>query len=180
VQRGLLHVTDTASPDHVSIVERRLGLLATVEEPVPLTRQPEPEAAVAGQLGMSAAAALAAARAAQGQAQAGVPGAGSLASRPAREVVPPRPEPFLPGRRPEHPEPALAEHGMRPTRSTASSAPSSASTMPVGGGAGVVEGATALSLADPMPVSAAEAAIERDPSVNRSLLLRLIAGVRGL
>jgi hypothetical protein len=59
-------------------------------------------------------------------------------------VTPQRPEPFIPQRAPEHPEPAVA----------------------VGGG-----------------VAAAPAtahAIERDPSVNKSLLLRLIAGVRGL
>jgi hypothetical protein len=58
-------------------------------------------------------------------------------------VTPQRPEPFLPPRRPEHPEPMAA----------------------VAGG-----GATA----------ALSAAIERDPSVNKSMLLRLIAGVRGL
>jgi hypothetical protein len=59
-------------------------------------------------------------------------------------VTPQRPEPFIPQRAPEHPEPAVA----------------------VGGG-----------------IAAAPAtahAIERDPSVNKSLLLRLIAGVRGL
>jgi hypothetical protein len=48
---------------------------------------------------------------------------------------------------------------------------------------GEVHGATAM---QPAPHSAAEVApaaspyIERDPSVNKSLLLRLIAGVRGL
>jgi hypothetical protein len=57
-------------------------------------------------------------------------------------VTPQRPEPFIPARVPDHPEPALA----------------------VGGGA----------------AAAAAHAIERDPSVNKSLLLRLIAGVRGL
>jgi hypothetical protein len=36
------------------------------------------------------------------------------------------------------------------------------------------------SVAGAMPMTAAAAAIERDPSVNKSLLLRLIAGVRGL
>ena len=44
----------------------------------------------------------------------------------------------------------------------------------------VVEGATARTLSDPVAQSSPEGAIERDPSVNRSLLLRLIAGVRGL
>jgi hypothetical protein len=68
-------------------------------------------------------------------------------SRPARDlsaVVPQRPEPFLPSREPDHPEPLAAAMA--------------------GGGA----------------VAAPAAAIERDPSVNKSLLLRLIAGVRGL
>jgi hypothetical protein len=57
-------------------------------------------------------------------------------------VTPQRPEPFIPQRAPDHPEPAVA----------------------VGGGV----------------AAAAATAIERDPSVNKSLLLRLIAGVRGL
>jgi hypothetical protein len=47
-----------------------------------------------------------------------------------------------------------------------------------------VEGATARSLAAPAPLAAPDprhdAMIERDPAMNRSLLLRLIAGVRGL
>jgi hypothetical protein len=58
-------------------------------------------------------------------------------------VTPQRPEPFIPQRAPDHPEPVA-----------------------VGGGL-----ATAAATAQ---------AIERDPSVNKSLLLRLIAGVRGL
>jgi hypothetical protein len=43
-------------------------------------------------------------------------------------------------------------------------------------------GATARSLTEPAAVgdAAPEGVIERDPGVNRSLLLRLIAGVRGL
>jgi hypothetical protein len=65
-------------------------------------------------------------------------------SRDLSAVTPQRPEPFIPQRAPDHPEPALA----------------------VGGGV-----ATAAATAH---------AIERDPSVNKSLLLRLIAGVRGL
>jgi hypothetical protein len=68
-------------------------------------------------------------------------------SRPTRDlsaVVPQRPEPFLPSREPDHPEPLAAAMA--------------------GGGA----------------VAVPAAAIERDPSVNKSLLLRLIAGVRGL
>jgi hypothetical protein len=50
------------------------------------------------------------------------------------------------------------------------------------GSASVVEGATARSLSEPVAatMASADGAIERDPAVNRSLLLRLIAGVRGL
>jgi Domain of unknown function (DUF4388) len=79
------------------------------------------------------------------------------------DVVPPRAEPFLPRRQADFAEDA-APSGTRP--------------VPVPAGmpspVGEVVGATAVA-ADP-----AAALIERDPSVNRSLMLRLIAGVRGL
>ncbi|TAL22576.1 MAG: DUF4388 domain-containing protein [Frankiales bacterium] len=85
---------------------------------------------------------------------------------PAAPVIPERPEPFTPTRKPEHAEeaPAYARAGSPvPTASA--------------GGHGSVHGATALQPdADPAVASL----IERDPSVNKSLLLRLIAGVRGL
>jgi hypothetical protein len=78
-------------------------------------------------------------------------------------VVPPRPEPFMPRRRPDFPEDApRAAVGM-----------------------GSVVGAAAVAT-DPARAPESMAApegrvhIERDPSVNKSLLLRLIAGVRGL
>jgi hypothetical protein len=46
---------------------------------------------------------------------------------------------------------------------------------------GAVDGAHALKPdIAPAPVSAQSGLIDRDPSVNKSLLLRLIAGVRGL
>jgi hypothetical protein len=198
VQRGLLHVKDAAAPDHVTIVERRLGMLASVEggaAPAPAPEQAAEPAhahiedlpAAPGSLGMTAAAALAAARAAQGLPQPGIPG--SAGTRPRHEVVPPRPEPFLPGRRPEHPEPepervagASAHHAPAHVAAPAAPAygmPSAPSQPSVS-----VEGATARSLAAPAPLAAPDprhdAMIERDPSVNRSLLLRLIAGVRGL
>jgi hypothetical protein len=74
----------------------------------------------------------------------------SSSGRNLAAVTPQRPEPFLPGREPDHPEPlAAAVAGARFAAATAPAA------MPTG-------------------------AIERDPSVNKSLLLRLIAGVRGL
>jgi hypothetical protein len=78
------------------------------------------------------------------------------------DVVPPRPEPFLPKRQAD-----FDESGQSPT------------TRPMqvrgGPGNGGVIGANAVAL-DPEAVPM----IERDPNVNRSLMLRLIAGVRGL
>ncbi len=87
------------------------------------------------------------------------------AASAAAPVIPERPEPFTPARRPEHaePSPAYARASARTTTAGAGSAH------------GSVDGATALQ-ADPAIASL----IERDPSVNKSLLLRLIAGVRGL
>ena len=66
------------------------------------------------------------------------------------EITPKRPEPFLPKRQPDHPE--------EPLPAVAAAAGGAASA----------------------PALAAATYIERDPSVNKSLLLRLIAGVRGL
>jgi len=131
---------------------------------------------------MSAAEALAAARRAQGLGSASGPGV-PLPGRSRQEVVPPRPEPFLPGRRPEHPEPAYAEHAVPAPAPAAPPAPAPAPGVPMGvpmggrGSAAVVEGSSARALAEHVDP---EGAIERDPHVNRSLLLRLIAGVRGL
>jgi hypothetical protein len=71
----------------------------------------------------------------------------------AGDVVPPREEPFLAPRRPVFAEPTPP----RAVRAVASSGGSAAAAQPMTDGL-----------------------IERDPSVNRSLLLRLIAGVRGL
>ena len=82
--------------------------------------------------------------------------------RSASPVIPERPEPFTPARRPDHPEPALV-------RASAEGA-----TVTAIGGHGSVNGATA------MQPDAQPGVVERDPSVNKSLLLRLIAGVRGL
>jgi hypothetical protein len=96
------------------------------------------------------------------------------------DVVPPRPEPFQPKRQPEHPE----SHPSRPGRTMFDSPRPDPSPRPtpvaasvptsVGAAVGGVNGSAAMA-ADPEA-----AVIERDPSVNRSLLLRLIAGVRGL
>jgi hypothetical protein len=90
-----------------------------------------------------------------------------------RQVIPERPEPFTPSRRPEHaepPAPAFSRYAAaQPTASAAPAAP--ASSAPVT----ATQGAHALAT-DPV----ASSYIDRDPAVNKSLLLRLIAGVRGL
>ncbi len=88
---------------------------------------------------------------------------------PARStpVIPERIEPFSPPRQPEHAE--VYARASRPV------VPSARTTGP--GAHGSVQGAHAL---QPEPLEQAAPAIERDPSVNKSLLLRLIAGVRGL
>jgi hypothetical protein len=192
VQRGLLHVKDSASPDHVTVVERRLAMLASIEDgreaPAPLDVEPgpDPEPIVVaptravqapghpGAGGMTAAAALAAARAAQGLAPVGAPARPVV--RP--DVMPTRTEPFAPARRAE---PATTE---RTASADGRPAPAFASTPPGIAPAGssattVVDGATARVLAEPV-AEHVDGVIERDPGVNRSLLLRLIAGVRGL
>jgi len=89
---------------------------------------------------------------------------------PRAAVIPERPEPFTATRRPDHAEeaPAYVRAVSSPqglTRSTGS-----------GGG---VHGSAAMQLSAE-PATTPSAYIERDPSVNKSLLLRLIAGVRGL
>jgi hypothetical protein len=81
-------------------------------------------------------------------------------------VIPVRPEPLLPPRQPDHPERVSdivpAQAGL---------------TLAGGSGHGSVNGATAL---QPELALAPSGLVERDPSINKSLLLRLIAGVRGL
>ena len=98
-------------------------------------------------------------------------------------VIPDRPEPFTPSRRPEHaeePMPAFARltagAGVGRSAATPAGASSSAPSAPAAS-VGSVQGAHAL---QPDTVPAPSSYIDRDPSVNKSLLLRLIAGVRGL
>jgi hypothetical protein len=116
-----------------------------------------------------------------------------------KAVIPERPEPFTPERRPdyaEEPVPALTRMAASAARATASAPSAKAASAPVTAKAsspaasasarvpsasaasvGAVQGAHAL---QPDAVPAAATLIDRDPSVNKSLLLRLIAGVRGL
>lgn len=99
-----------------------------------------------------------------------------------KPVIPERVEPFTPERQPafaEEPVPAstrapAARTDFAPAAS-ASSPPASAPAASVGS----VQGAHALQ-PDRQPENAPTSLIDRDPAVNKSLLLRLIAGVRGL
>jgi hypothetical protein len=97
------------------------------------------------------------------------------AAAPRPQVIPERPEPFTPPRQPDHaeaPAPSYAR-ATAPTQRPAAAVAAAASAV------GDVHGAVAM---QPSVESAPAASpyIERDPSVNKSLLLRLIAGVRGL
>ena len=79
-------------------------------------------------------------------------------------VTPARPEPFMPRRRPEFPD----DTTPRPSITRIGGG---------GGGGGAAAAVAGLAVAESADQ---KSHIERDPSVNKSLLLRLIAGVRGL
>jgi hypothetical protein len=197
VQRGLLEVrpeagNDADADDHVGVVMRRQRLLAPLEgEPfVPVQESPVEE--VPAQASTKPARSLKAAAdpdagpaappsddsspAAVGsgdderelaEASAGPDSAVMLGgAHVPQDVVPPRPEPFLPRRQADFDETAAS-----PARPVHLQAGPSASMSSLGD----VVGATATA-PDPDALSV----IERDPNVNRSLMLRLIAGVRGL
>lgn len=129
-------------------------------------------------------------------AQATEPGVLPGAHDPA-SVVPPRPEPFMPKRVVDHPEPgrapgfaapatAGANAGVSGAAAQGSSGPSAGtsgpgvSTNPSASAPQMSGAATGTAGVATAAAPASEAAIERDPTVNRSLMLRLIAGVRGL
>lgn len=148
VGRGLLVV---GGPADEQLIKRQSLLAALEGRPVP-----EPVAAPAA---------------------AAAPPAAAAVPAQSTPVIPERPEPFTPSRKPEH-----AEETPAYARASAGTGAPSARTTTAGGGSaahGSVQGSVALqpdASADP----AAASLIERDPSVNKSLLLRLIAGVRGL
>ena len=100
-----------------------------------------------------------------------------------KPVIPERPEPFTPERTPdfaEEPVPVLNRMASAPPAREPVGASASAAT-PSSASVGAVEGAHALKPeVAPAPTPGHSALIDRDPSVNKSLLLRLIAGVRGL
>jgi hypothetical protein len=152
VDRGLLTVGESAGD-----VGRRQELLSALEGLPAVTSAPPP--APAPPAPRASAPAAAATRA---------------------PVIPERPEPFTPPRQPDHaeePAPSYAR-ASTPTQRPAATVAAAASSA-----VGEVHGATARQPALQPSVETAPAAspyIERDPSVNKSLLLRLIAGVRGL
>lgn len=157
VQRGLLEVRAedgsgaAAGEDHVAVVVRRQQLLSGLEEFVPAVEAPAevPEP-----------------RPASSDAKPTMLGGAHVPE----DVVPPRPEPFLPKRQADFDE-AAAAPGVRKV-SVGSSGPGAAGHF--ASALGDVVGATATAPDSDSTV------IERDPNVNRSLMLRLIAGVRGL
>jgi hypothetical protein len=97
-------------------------------------------------------------------------------------VVPPRPEPFLPKRDVDHPEPTRAPGFAAPGAPTAAGVPATPASAPAAVAGSTAGGVASTGTAGVATAAApaSEAAIERDPTVNRSLMLRLIAGVRGL
>jgi hypothetical protein len=197
VERGLLVVRSDDSGEGAAALARRHALLArlesgapaSVDEPEPVAEKPasnatftaapampvdEPPAADESLFaGVTNAEVSAASTVASVLAAAAKPSSSSddgaaprLVADTRGPVIPPRPEPFMPRRRPDFPEDSPRGGSM---------------------GVGPVVGSAAVAaVASPAPAhDAAEAVdakvhIERDPSVNKSLLLRLIAGVRGL
>jgi hypothetical protein len=172
VERGLLEVRPDEEDgheetDHVSVVLRRQHLLAPIEafEPArPASRVPAARSDEGGEV-VAAVADTGSPGGSSGEGElvgAGAPGdqTALAGAHVPQDVVPPRPEPYLPRRQADFAEPA-GPSGIRPVSAT--------------GGVGDVVGATAIA-----PEPGAASVIERDPNVNRSLMLRLIAGVRGL
>jgi Domain of unknown function (DUF4388) len=174
VQRGMLVLQDEDAPDHISVVRRRQQLLAPLEESSGGSSESAPAdpAPAAGHAAAEAVTEQAPPTTPTAQPDPATVAAPAAVADPdpgpvlggAHEpsgVVPPRPEPFMPKRVVDHPEPAL----------TPGFGPPSGAPVPRASASGGTATATQ---------QVAESAIERDPTVNRSLMLRLIAGVRGL
>jgi len=198
VQRGLLETREEPGADeeqdHVAVVLRRQALLAPLEQftPVVVPAQPAPnvrpddDPTPAPPVGEAPShdetvsggpeAEVADPQTSDEPAEPELATASAAAEQPQMlggahvpaDVVPPRPEPFLPKRQAEFDETG----GTQPQRPATPSVVTAAAS---GGTVGDVVGATATA-----PDPAASSVIERDPNVNRSLMLRLIAGVRGL
>ncbi len=180
VKRGLLEVQGDPAPgdgepDHVSVVVRRQQLLAPLENrpytPVATVATEETSGVASDRLdaGQPAPQADPADEVSEDRepvtASAGQDGPTAMlgGAHVPQDVVPPRPEPFLPKRQADFDE--TGSPSVRPVQVQAG--PSAT--------VGEVIGATVTA-----PDPDATSVIERDPNVNRSLMLRLIAGVRGL
>jgi len=211
VQSGLLAVKDDSTPHHVTVLERRLGLISdyesAIDPPIPAVDRDAhiPSARPArvmpegpGAHGMTAAAALAAARAAQREAAAQASPVGAFDARPAARAAALS---SFPDSSPSSGSAAVAERAdfaaaahspsLAVREHAGSRGPDSLTRTPGGydrsgfavdptvvAAGGIAATSTARALVN--PAERPDGVIERDPGVNRSLLLRLIAGVRGL
>ncbi len=198
VQRGMLVIRDEEAPDHIELVQRRQQLLGpleitpttSTETLAPASAPPEPQVSAPPVPGLAAESHMlpeipstpaVPAQPAPVEQPAVAPAAAQAApgllggAHDPLNVVPPRPEPFMPKRAIDHPEPARSSFA-----SPAAPAPPAPPAAPVAPQASSVVSATASGGAAAAVQPVGEAAIERDPTVNRSLMLRLIAGVRGL
>jgi len=170
--RGLVRVKDPTTSDHVSTIERRLAMLGSIEsgaEPVQPTVVQVASPPVPGGLGATAAAALT---------FDPPPGPGFARNRSIDESY----------RVPADLDHHVVESGPT-TQGGLGASMSVATPMPGGLGAQVVAAHTgsmghgfdsAAVQTATAPVNYAAELIRRDPMMNRTLLLRLIAGVRGL
>jgi hypothetical protein len=180
VQRGMLAIQDEDAPDHVTLVRRRQIALSALEAaPVPEVIEPTPEPAPPVLPATP------------------VPHAPTVAA-PAPAA--PQPEPTAPAAEPLPTATAQVEQPA-PAATLAEPAPAPTPGLSRVGGAHVPQNVVPPRT-DPLPsrrqpeypdgglvkdkppvvqgAAVAKPAIERDPSVNRSLLLKLIAGVKGL
>ncbi|MDX6254336.1 MAG: hypothetical protein QOJ11_670 [Frankiales bacterium] len=169
VDRGLLAVRGGDDGDAASALIRRHHVLSRLETGIPVSSS-SLAAAVSG----TAEPAPVEQHAAFPQQSSSMSGSAMLSATPTgetpvrpedRNVTPARPEPFLPRRTPDHPEDHVPASTMTAVNAVGSHS----------GGSVVGSSAVAAAVAP-----ASSPYIERDPSVNKSLLLRLIAGVRGL
>jgi len=199
VERGLVRTRDASSPDHVAIVERRLAMLASIEATpsggsgggaLPSVSGVFTPIAPGG-LGLTAAAALAAARAARDarEQEERVSQSHALRIAPA-QLDEPWPGGAAPTQQPGYEFETASPYGgnLSPPGAQQAAAgaplimrPSAFAARTSQAAITATHGATARSIAEPgldhmpgLPMS------DRDPALNRSLLLRLIAGVRGL
>jgi len=193
VQRGLLALADDEATDHVTLVHRRHLLLAPLEpEPAPSpapASQPPSDGASAGADSAGSAHRSPVPRPdpaprtelAAAAATLAIPLVGG--AHAPQEVVPARHEPFLPRRPVSHPESPPAEQPVSIPAADSGRRAAVPAMPPPGVRTGVPAGyptAATGTMGAPATAPSTEPTIEPDPSLNRSLLLRLIAGVRGL